>query len=223
MCSPILDLLFGILVEIIDTMKILVTAGGTREYIDPVRFISNASTGKMGYAIAAAAAAAGHEVTMISAPTWLEKPLNVKTIDVVTSNDMYEAVKSLFNDVDCLIMAAAVSDYRPAATSTKKIKKHQSNLNIILEPTTDIIRWAGENKKSQIIVGFALEDTDLLTNAEAKMKAKNMDMIVANTPAAISADTSRVHIKVRGKDWVSMAETNKSQTAKSIIAMIEAI
>jgi len=205
------------------TMRIIVTAGGTREYIDPVRFISNASTGKMGYAIAKAAAEAGHSVTLITAPVSLEKPKGVEVIDVVTSSDMFEAVKSVFNRTDCLIMAAAVSDYRPVKTSAKKIKKHQSDLTITLEPTTDIIKWAGENKSEQIIVGFALEDTDLLKNAEAKMKAKNMDMIVANSPAAISSDTSQVHIKIRCSDWISLPEADKSATAAKIIEMLERI
>ncbi len=203
-------------------MKIIVTAGGTREYIDPVRFISNASTGKMGYAIANAAAAAGHNVTLITAPTCLEKPAGVKIVDVVTSSDMFEAVKAAFDDADCLIMAAAVSDYRPQTVSDKKIKKSQSQLTIALEPTADIIKWAGENKSRQIIVGFALEDTDLLKNAEAKMRAKNMDMIVANSPAAISRDASQVHIKTRGTAWISLPEADKSTTAKKIIEMVEA-
>ena len=205
-----------------NAMKIVITAGGTREYIDPVRFISNASTGKMGYALVKAAAAAGHNVTLITAPRGLEKPAGVEVVDVVTSCDMFEAVKAAFGCADCLIMAAAVSDYRPQTVADKKIKKAQSQLTITLEPTIDIIKWAGENKSRQIIVGFALEDTDLLKNAEAKMRAKNMDIIVANSPEAISADASQVYIKTRGNDWISLPQADKHATAKRIIEMIEA-
>ncbi len=204
-------------------MKIVVTAGGTREYIDPVRFISNASTGKMGYAIAVAAAKAGHSVILITAPTGLTKPAGVKVVDVVTSGDMFDAVKAKFATADCLIMAAAVSDYKPQITSGKKIKKAQTQLTITLEPTADIIKWAGENKTRQIIVGFALEDTDLLENAQAKMQAKNMDMIVANSPAAISSDTSEVYVKIKGSEWIRFPESDKSATAQKIIEMVEAV
>ena len=204
-------------------MRILVTAGGTREYIDPVRFISNASTGKMGYAIAQAALEAGHDVTLISAPVSLAVPQGADVIDVITSEDMFEAVKANINNFDCLIMAAAVSDYRPKISSDKKIKKEQAELTIELEPTTDILKWVGEHKRKQIIVGFALEDTNLLENAQSKMTAKKMDMIVANSPAAISADSSQVHIKIAGEDWQTIPTTTKNITAAAIIKIIEGI
>jgi phosphopantothenoylcysteine decarboxylase / phosphopantothenate---cysteine ligase len=202
-------------------MKIIVTAGGTREYIDPVRFISNASTGKMGYAIAAAALAGGHEVTLISAAVAVEPPDGAEVVAVVTADDMFEAVKRRFADTDCLIMAAAVSDYRPKAASDKKIKKSQAQLTIELEPTTDILKWAGENKKGQMIVGFALEDENLLENAGSKMAAKNMDMIVANSPAAISAESSQVHLRLIGGDWLALPHRSKTETAACIIKRIE--
>ncbi|MFI4913295.1 MAG: phosphopantothenoylcysteine decarboxylase [Sedimentisphaeraceae bacterium JB056] len=204
-------------------MRILVTAGGTREYIDPVRFISNASTGKMGYAIAQAALEAGHDVTLISAPVSLAVPQGADVIDVITSEDMFEAVKANINNFDCLIMAAAVSDYRPKISSDKKIKKEQAELTIELEPTTDILKWVGEHKRKQIIVGFALEDTNLLENAQSKMTAKKMDMIVANSPAAISADSSQVHIKIASEDWQTIPTTTKNITAAAIIKIIEGI
>lgn len=202
-------------------MNILITAGGTREYIDPVRFISNASTGKMGYALASAAVAGGHCVTLISAPVAIEPPDGVKIIDVVTSEDMFEAVQDAFAQTDCLIMAAAVSDYRPKSQSNKKIKKADTELTITLEPTTDIIKWAGQHKQKQTIVGFALEDTNLLENAESKMTAKNMNMIVANSPAAISADSSEIHIKVAGEDWQTLPASAKNDTAILIIKKLE--
>ena len=204
-------------------MKIVITAGGTREYIDPVRFISNASTGKMGYALAQAAIDAGNSVVLISAPVGLQPPIGIKLINVVSSEDMFEAVKEAFADADCLVMAAAVSDYRPKNPSDVKIKKAQTPLTLHLEPTTDIIKWAGENKAGRIIVGFALEDTDLFANAGNKMKAKNMDMIVANSPEAISSNISAVHLLVKGQKWQSVPASQKSITAEIIIEKIEEI
>ena len=132
-------------------MHFLITAGGTREYIDPVRFISNASTGKMGYALATAALKAGHKVTLITAPANLKPPKEAKTIHVVGADDMLKAVKKNFPKTDCLIMAAAVSDYKPARQSRIKIKKTSAELTIKLKPTTDILKWAGKNKTSDNI------------------------------------------------------------------------
>ena len=147
----------------------MITAGGTREYIDPVRFISNASSGKMGLALAKAAKKAGHKVTLISAV----KDLKFKAINVETAEQMFDAVKKYFNKCNCLIMAAAVSDYKPQKISKTKIKRTDKNLIIKLKPTIDILKWAGKNKKkNQIVVGFALEDKNLRKNAERKLKDK---------------------------------------------------
>ncbi|MHC4988662.1 MAG: phosphopantothenoylcysteine decarboxylase domain-containing protein, partial [Planctomycetota bacterium] len=179
-------------------LNILITAGGTREYIDPVRYISNASTGKMGYALARAAIRAGHRVTLVTAPTSLRPPKEAAVLNVVTSDEMFKAVKREFAKCDTLIMAAAVSDYKPAKQSGTKIKKEQTVLSLNLKPTQDILKWAGRNKRQdQTLVGFALEDKDILQNAEKKLKAKKLDIIVANEPAAIGADTSTVHIKTK--------------------------
>ncbi|AQT67221.1 DNA/pantothenate metabolism flavoprotein [Anaerohalosphaera lusitana] len=202
-------------------MNITITAGGTREYIDPVRFISNASSGRMGYALAAAARDAGHSVTLITAPTALQPPDDVTVINVTTSEDMFTAVRSAFPATDCLIMAAAVSDYRPAKTSSTKIKKSDAELTIRLEPTTDILRWAGQNKTTQLIVGFALEDTDLETRAEKKLRDKNADMIIANAPSAISADESALKIKTPNTPWQTLPPAPKQTNAKKIITEIE--
>ncbi|MEN8127159.1 MAG: phosphopantothenoylcysteine decarboxylase [Planctomycetota bacterium] len=200
-------------------LNILITAGGTREYIDPVRFISNASTGRMGCAIARAAIRAGHRVTLITAPTSLRPPKEAKIVDVVTSDEMFKAVKREFAKCDCLIMAAAVSDYKPAASSKTKIKKEQTVLSLNLKPTTDILKWAGRNKKKgQMLVGFALEDADvLLANAEKKIKAKKLDMIVANEPAAIGSDKSTIHIKSKSTDWQTYENISKTTSAKRIL------
>ena len=204
-------------------MRILISAGGTREYIDPVRFISNASTGKMGYAIAMAAQEAGHDVVLISAPVSMEKPIGVEVVDVVSAADMFEAVSERFDECDCLIMAAAVSDYTVAQTSATKIKKNEEKLTIELRPTIDILKWAGGHKRNQIIVGFALEDQNLLDNAQDKMILKNMDMIVANTPAAISANNSEVHIRTTDSGWMHYPLADKNQTAKRIVELVEQI
>ena len=201
--------------------NILITAGGTREYIDPVRFISNASSGRMGYALARAAIKAGHKVTLISANIQLPKPKTVSLIEVVTSDEMFKAVKVEFEKCNCLIMAAAVSDYKPVTSSQTKIKKEQSVLSLNLKPTKDILKWASRNKKSrQILVGFALEDTNLLENAEKKLKAKKLDMIVANEPAAIGSEKSTIHIKTKTAGWHRYENISKAISAKRIIEQL---
>ncbi|MCI0498380.1 MAG: phosphopantothenoylcysteine decarboxylase [Planctomycetales bacterium] len=206
----------------IKPLHILITAGGTREYIDPVRFISNASSGRMGYALARAAVRAGHKVTLIAAPTALKPPKRATVIQVVTSGDMFSAVKCEFERCDCLLMAAAVSDYKPARISRTKIKKEQTVLSLDLKPTTDILKWAGKHKRSgQILVGFALEDTGVKKNAEKKLASKNLDMIIANEPSAIGAGKSSIHIKSRTADWQTLPICSKTASAREIIRQIE--
>jgi len=205
-------------------MHFLITAGGTREYIDPVRFISNASSGTMGYCLADAAANAGHKVTLISASS-LQPPLGVEFIGVDSAAQMFKAVKDNFEKTTCLIMAAAVSDYTPAKVSKTKIKKQQASLTIQLKPTKDILKWASnqlkKNKDKTILVGFALEDTDIKANAEKKLTEKNLDMIIANTPDAIGSDISEIHIKIKDDNWESFKSADKKTHAARIIKMIE--
>ena len=203
-------------------MRILITAGGTREYIDAVRFISNASSGKMGYALARAALKAGHKVTLIAAPTSQKPPIAAKLVNVETAAQMFEAVKKHFALCDCLIMAAAVTDYTPAHPAGAKIKKSGQSITIKLKPTTDILKWAGRHKRqSQIIIGFALEDKAVRIRAEKKLKDKNLDMIVANTPSALGADKSNVQIKIPNSSWLKIQNTTKSATANKIIRLVE--
>jgi phosphopantothenoylcysteine decarboxylase/phosphopantothenate--cysteine ligase len=202
-------------------MHFLITAGGTREYIDPVRFISNASSGRMGYALAGAVIAAGHKVTLISAPTSLKPPRGAKLLSIVSAADMYHAVKKNFPSCGCLIMAAAVSDYTPAKPSPKKIKKTAAAMTIRLKPTVDILKWAGHHKRKQVVVGFALEDKDVLKNAEVKLKAKRADMMIVNTPDAINAKKSLLAIKTTSSDWLSLGNSAKSSSARKIIAFVE--
>lgn len=203
-------------------MRILITAGGTREYIDPVRFIANASSGRMGYALARAALKAGHTVTLITAPTTLRIPDDATVVRIETAAQMFEAVKTHFRRCDCLIMAAAVSDYTPASAAKTKLKKTQQDLTIKLKSTEDILKWAGNHKKkNQIVIGFALEDTALQIRAEKKMKDKNLDMIVANAPAVIGADTSSVQIKTLDSPWSKIENVTKTTIAKKIIRLID--
>ena len=204
-------------------LNFLITAAGTREHIDPVRFISNASTGKMAYCLGRAAIRAGHKVTLITAPTHLRPPAEANIIKVETSKQMLEAVKAHFDKCDCLIMAAAVSDYTPVRQSKTKIKKSRADLTIKLKPTRDILKWAGKNKKHQIVVGFALEDKALRKNAERKLKEKNLDMIIANSLSAIAADKTSVQIKTSDSNWLRLPYAAKPTISKKIIRLIEEI
>lgn len=204
-------------------MRFLITAGGTREYIDPVRFISNASSGKMGYSLARAALRRGHKVTLITCPATLHPPKNAKVIHVETSGQMFEAVKKNFARCHCLIMAAAVSDYMPERTSSTKIKKGKGPLTIRLKPTKDILTWAGQNKKHQVVVGFALEDKAVRTNAEKKLHEKKLNMIVANTPSAIGAESSSVQIKTTDSAWIKITKAKKTVIAGKIIRQAETL
>ncbi len=168
--------------------RVLVTAGPTREAIDPVRFISNHSTGKMGYAIARVASRRGAEVTLISGPTNLDKPLGVRVIDVTSAGEMYDAVVANYKDADIIVKSAAVADYTPTTVADQKIKKSDDDMSIELKRTTDILAWLGANKKpNQKVCGFAMETENLLENATAKLAKKNADMIVANSIATEGA------------------------------------
>jgi phosphopantothenoylcysteine decarboxylase/phosphopantothenate--cysteine ligase len=213
-------------------MRFLITAGGTREHIDPVRFISNASSGRMGYALARAALRAGHPVTLITAPTALKPPKGAQVVEVETTAEMFAAVKEHFPKSDCLIMAAAVSDYTPVRRSKTKLKKRPGTLTLALKPTPDILKWAGTHKISnlkseisnrrrrRVVVGFALEDRNVRANAERKMRDKHLDMIVANTPKAIGTKFSTVHVKTPELQWIDIVSQTKTTIAKRIISLI---
>ena len=204
-------------------LNFLITAGPTREYIDPVRFISNASSGKMGYSLAVAALTLGHKVTLISSVTDLRSPAGAVVISVKSARQMFQEVKNNFPKCDCLIMAAAVADYTPAKIYRNKIKKSNADLMIHLKPTADILKWAGKNKKNQIVAGFALEDKNLRRNAEKKLKDKKADIIIANSPAAIGENKSIVHIKTVKSEWIELTKAAKTTLAKKIIKLIETV
>ena len=164
-------------------INLLVTAGPTRESLDPVRYITNHSSGKMGYAIAKAAARRGANVTLVSGKTNLEVPSHLDFVDITSAKDMYDAVTQRANDQDIIIKAAAVADYTPASYADDKIKKsdQKDDFNIPLKPTDDILAYLGKNKKDgQILCGFSMETKDLLENSRKKLQKKNLDMICAN-------------------------------------------
>ena len=162
--------------------NILVTAGPTREALDPVRYITNHSTGKMGYAIARAAAFRGANVTLVSGPVNIDKPLFVNTVNVTSAKDMFNAVKDNYESQHIIIKAAAVADYTPSTVADNKIKKSDSDMSISLDRTDDILKFLGENKKdNQFICGFSMETENLIENSRGKLERKNADMIVANS------------------------------------------
>ena len=162
--------------------KIMITAGATRENIDPVRFITNHSSGKMGFALARAAMLRGADVTLVAAHTDIEPPMFVNLIKVESAEDMFNAVKDNFADMDIIIKAAAVADYTPVTVADSKIKKSDSDMSIPLKRTKDILKYIGENKKeNQIICGFSMETDNLIENSAKKLKSKNADMICANS------------------------------------------
>lgn len=184
-------------------LKIAVSAGPTAEAIDPVRFITNHSTGKMGYAIARAAAMRGAEVTLISGPVSLETPLYVSRTDVRSAEEMFMAVSEALKDCDVLIMAAAVADYTPVSCAESKIKKQDGDMSLELKRTMDILKYAGENKKEpQVICGFSMETEDLIENSQRKLISKNCDLIAANSlresGAGFGVDTNRITLITAG-------------------------
>ena len=165
----------------LDGLNVLVSAGPTREAIDPVRFITNHSTGKMGYAVARAASMRGAKVTLVSGPTSLTPPPFVEVVDVVSAEEMFQAVTSRAAEQDIIIKTAAVADYRPSVAATEKVKKKDGEMSISLERTKDILGYLGEHKRDgQFLCGFSMETEKMLENSIAKLEKKNLDMIVAN-------------------------------------------
>lgn len=201
--------------------KVLVTAGPTMEAMDPVRFISNHSTGKMGYAIARCAMERGAEVTLITGQTAIEKPPFVKVIPVVSAADMFEAVKEHYADMDYIVKAAAVADYTPEHVATDKMKKSDADMSVSLVRTVDILKYIGEHRKpGQVICGFAMETKDLLENATKKLTSKNVDMIAANNlkvaGAGFGTDTNVITL-IRKDETKELPILSKEEAAKVIL------
>lgn len=185
--------------------KVLVTAGATRENIDPVRFITNHSTGKMGFAIAKAAMLRGADVTVVAAHTDVQPPMFVDVIPVETAQDMFNAVKERFEDFDFIIKAAAVADYTPLTTADSKIKKSEGDMSIPLRRTKDILRYIGQNKRNgQVVCGFSMETDNVIENSRRKLSSKNADMICANSiktaGAGFGTDTNIITIITARKE-----------------------
>ncbi len=205
--------------------RILVTAGGTQEPLDPVRFIANHSTGKMGYALAEAARDRGAEVILVSAPTHLPDPPGVKIVRIITANDMRRSLLELFPSVEVVIMAAAVADYRPKRILSEKIKRKEEKFILELERIPDIIAELGKNKGDKILIGFAAETQDLIENARIKLERKNLDMIVANDlkreGAGFGSDTNIVTLIYRGGKTENLPIMSKREVAERILDRVK--
>lgn len=200
-------------------LTFLITSGPTREYIDPVRFISNSSSGMMGCALAEAAKKLKHKVIFISGPAAVKPPSGIKNVDVVSAIEMFKEVKKYINKADIIIGAAAVADYMPAEIQKHKIKKNAGNkiLELKLIPNPDIMCYVGQNKEEKISVGFALESKNLLLSAKNKLKDKNMDLIIANSPAAIGRKKSSVMIIDKYDKMIVIKNKSKEKLAERII------
>lgn len=201
--------------------RILITAGPTREAIDPVRYITNHSSGKMGYALAARACMRGAEVTLVTGPTSLEPWPFVKAVQVTTAREMFEAVTAISSHQDVIIKAAAVADYRPAQVSDQKMKKKEDQLFLELERTDDILQYLGDHKKKgQLLCGFAMETENLISNSRAKLTKKNLDMIAANNlkveGAGFQTDTNVLTLITQNEE-VSLEKMSKEDAAGIIL------
>lgn len=204
--------------------KVLVTAGPTREAIDPVRYITNHSTGKMGYAIAQAAARRGAEVTLVSGPVNLKAPLGVKLVPVTSAGEMFQAVTEASSSQDVIIKAAAVADYRPKYVGTEKTKKKDGDMNLEMERTDDILAWLGIHRQpGQVLCGFSMETENMLENSQAKLEKKHVDMIVANNlktaGAGFGTDTNVVTI-ITKEGAEELAMMTKEQVAHQLLNRI---
>ena len=201
--------------------KIMVTAGPTREAIDPVRYITNHSTGKMGYALAKVAAYRGADVTLVTGPTEIDPPRFVNVVKITSAKDMYDAVTSRSDEMDVIIKAAAVADYRPKVVGTEKTKKKDGDMAIELERTDDILKFLGEHKKEgQFLCGFSMETQNMMENSRAKLEKKNLDMVVANNlkvaGAGFGTDTNVVTLIKKDKE-VELDIMSKEEVAVRIL------
>jgi phosphopantothenoylcysteine decarboxylase/phosphopantothenate--cysteine ligase len=202
-------------------VKILVSAGPTREYFDSVRFISNPSSGKMGYAIAREAARRGHQVTLVSGPVALTPPPGVEVIEVVTAAEMARACKRAFRRVDVLFMTAAVCDYRPRSPLRHKRAKKARPMRVLLEPTEDIAAALGRRKGRRVVVAFAMEDHDPYRHAERKFLKKSCDLIVLNGPGNVGSDGAVVELFSRPRGWSAPIRGSKAQVARRLVKAVE--
>lgn len=201
-------------------MRFVITAGPTREAIDPVRFISNRSSGKMGYAIAEAALARKHKVTLISGPAAIAPPKAVKLVSIVTGDELSAAVRRALRDCDVFVMCAAVSDYKPAQVSPRKMKKRHGAFSLELLPTRDILASLPK-RRGYLVVGFAAETHALATHARKKLRAKNCDVIVANDVSGretgMESDENEVTIFFRDGEMKKISRASKKKIARELV------
>ncbi len=197
--------------------KVLVTAGPTREAIDPVRFVSNASSGKMGYALAKAARRRGAEVVLISGPSYLPRPSSIAFVPVTSAEEMHDACVRYYPQSTLVIMSAAVADYRPKKSYPAKVKKDAVELTIQMERTDDVLKYMGRKKKDQFLVGFALETENLEENARRKLIDKNLDLVVGNTPAGLDSESNQVTIITRDNSIEVLPPLGKDEVADRIL------
>jgi phosphopantothenoylcysteine decarboxylase/phosphopantothenate--cysteine ligase len=205
-------------------VRFVVTAGPTREAIDPVRFVSNRSSGKMGYAIAEAALAKNHEVTLISGPAAIAPPRRAELISILTTDDLYRAVHRSLRQCDVFVMCAAVSDYKPAMPSARKLKKRGNGLTLRLIPTRDILGSLPKRRR-YLVVGFAAETHGLTRNAEKKLRAKNCDAIVANdvsgSKTGMESDENEVTIFFRDGEIRKISRAPKKNIGRALVKIFE--
>jgi phosphopantothenoylcysteine decarboxylase/phosphopantothenate--cysteine ligase len=205
-------------------VRFLVTAGPTREPIDPVRYLSNRSSGKMGYAIAEAAIEAGHEVVLISGPANLDPPARAQLASVSTAEEMHAEIDRHLADCDVVVMCAAVADYKPAKVSAQKIKKQNAPLALELVPTRDILASLGKQDRQYLLVGFAAETNDVEENAQKKLREKNCDMIVANdvsgADSGMDSDENEVTVFFRGGEKEKISRDSKKNVACELVKKI---
>ena len=205
-------------------MRFVVTAGPTREAIDPVRFISNRSSGKMGYAIAEAALAAGHDVKLISGPVSLARPAGAQFISITTSDELHQEVHRAIRECDVLVMCAAVADYKPQKIESRKMKKRKTPFTLELIPTRDILASLPKGDRAFLVVGFAAETHDLKRNARRKLRKKNCDVIVANNVSkagvGMESDANAVTIFRQSGESKKISRTSKKIIARELVKII---
>jgi phosphopantothenoylcysteine decarboxylase / phosphopantothenate---cysteine ligase len=206
-------------------VKFLITAGPTREPIDPVRYISNRSSGKMGYAIAQAALDAGHEVILVSGPVCLKPPSGARIVRVTTSDEMYDAVHARLDGIDIAVMCAAVADFKPANCAAQKIKKNHGLEKILLTPTRDILSSLGKLQKKFLLVGFAAETNSPATNARKKLREKKCDIVIGNDvsrmDAGFESDDNELTLFYKSGEKFFLPREKKTRLAKKLVKIFK--
>ncbi len=203
-------------------LRVLVTAGPTREYLDPVRYLSNDSSGQMGFAVALAAARRHHAVTLVHGPVALQPPPGVTVRPVVSADDMWQACRDVWADHDVLIMAAAVADFTPARRARRKLKKAEAQLSIALKPTRDVLAALARRRRAdQVVIGFALEDQHAQSRAAAKLRDKHLNAIVLNAPSAIGAGASAIRVLRADAGWQPSRQGTKRTHAAHLVKLAE--